>query len=384
MADNEHTLQEIVLLEDLLRLPKDILREICTELNLPSDGLADDLTRIIWEKISLNKESMNKTLEPYKNRLFCGKSPSLSWFKIISNEQEQLSLINDENLSIKEIILCNLGYNPFIETHIPEETELTTVPTVINAASISNDEYLFRFMYKVRNTQAFYANRITTYPKNKIISVFISEKYKIIEIRGDANSVNKVSSFIATTLLGNYLSLEKVNLAKKFNNNVDSISKLLDGQTTSTSSIANGNLNLTLEESKTLLEIFAVLNSFFNNVIESDELIAYLENIRSQNETLFSSTNFETLLLTGLKNVGLSVTNENDLKEQPLYATFKPFVIDRVGSVLFNVLIDNMPDEYTAHIAFNKNSIYFQGWITEEVICKIREKLIYEKEYKQD
>ena len=40
-------------------------------------------------------------------------------------------------------------------------------------------------------------------------------------------------------------------------------------------------------------------------------------------------------------------------------------------------MINNMSEEYTAHIAFNKNSIYLQGWITEEVICKIREELIY-------
>lgn len=380
MADTEHTLQDIVLLEDLLKLPKDILKEICTELNLPSEGLADELTRIIWEKINNNKTSMNLVLEPYKNRLFCGKSPSLSWFKVIENNtQKQLTLIDNESkdLSIKKIIIKNLGYNPFEHIQIPDESQLTTTPTVISAANISDDEYFFRFMYKIRNTQAFYANKITTYPKNKIITVLVNEKNKILEIRGDFNSVNKISSYIATTLLGNYLSLEKINLSKKFNNNVDCIARCLDGQITSTSSVANGDLNLTIEESNTLLEIFTRLNSFFNNNIETDELIAYLENIKSQNEILFSNTNFETLLLTGLKNLGLATNNETDLKEQPLYTAVKPFVIDRIGSVLFNVMINNMSEEYTAHIAFNKNSIYFQGWITEEVICKIREELIY-------
>ena len=126
MADTEHTLQDIVLLEDLLKLPKDILKEICTELNLPSEGLADELTRIIWEKINNNKTSMNLVLEPYKNRLFSGKSPSLSWFKVIENKtQKQLTLIDNEfkDLSIKEIIIKNLGYNPFEHIQIPDESQ---------------------------------------------------------------------------------------------------------------------------------------------------------------------------------------------------------------------------------------------------------------------
>lgn len=56
MADTEHTLQEIVFLEDLMKLSKISIQEICTTLNLSDNGLVEDLISSIWDKISKDKD----------------------------------------------------------------------------------------------------------------------------------------------------------------------------------------------------------------------------------------------------------------------------------------------------------------------------------------
>ena len=65
MADTEHTLQEIVFLEDLMKLSKISIQEICTTLNLSDNGLVEDLISSIWDKISKDKDLKIYVLEPY-------------------------------------------------------------------------------------------------------------------------------------------------------------------------------------------------------------------------------------------------------------------------------------------------------------------------------
>ena len=66
MADTEHTLQEIVFLEDLMKLSKISIQEICTTLNLSDNGLVEDLISSIWDKISKDKD-----LKIYVFRAIC-------------------------------------------------------------------------------------------------------------------------------------------------------------------------------------------------------------------------------------------------------------------------------------------------------------------------
>ena len=227
MEENEHILQEIVLLEDLMKLSKTSLQEICTTLKLPDNGLIEDLTSSIWDKISQDEDLKIKVLEPYINRIFCSRT-AVSWFNFIEkDEQQELSDCGTYNLqreTIKEKFVKYAGFNPFKEIQIPANTTIPTKPIIIGAANINETEYIIRFMYNIGMQKSFLGNQIHYIPKIKLVTVLINEKYKVVEVRGDSTCVKKVSKEIGKIIEASYV-LEEIKLKSKFNGNINEIAR---------------------------------------------------------------------------------------------------------------------------------------------------------------
>lgn len=377
MADTEHTLQEIVFLEDLMKLSKISIQEICTTLNLSDNGLVEDLISSIWDKISKDKDLKIYVLEPYVNKVFCSKTSS-SWFEFIEkDEQQELSDDKVDNLqreTVREKIIKYAGFNPFKEIHVPKDKNISTKPTIIGAANRNDSEYIVRFMYNIGTQKSFLGNQIHYIPKIKLVTVLINEKYKVVEVRGDATCVKKVSKEIGKIIEKSY-ALEEIKLKNKFNGNINEISSILNGEILNTSSITAEEKSLTIEESNSVAEILNVVNQYINNDIDTNDFIDRMENIKKLNEEFFENNNFISSLLVGLVSVGLRANK--DLMEQPLYKLLQPYTISSEGSIIFKFNEEGMINTYTIHVTFTTNSIRLSSFATEALFSFIREKLIY-------
>lgn len=377
MEENEHILQEIVLLEDLMKLSKTSLQEICTTLKLPDNGLIEDLTSSIWDKISKDKDLKIEVLEPYINRIFCSRT-AVSWFSFIEkDEQQELSDCGTYNLqreTIKEKFVNYAGFNPFKEIQIPANTTIPTKPIIIGAANINETEYIVRFMYNIGMQKSFLGNQIHYIPKIKLVTVLINEKYKVVEVRGDSTCVKKVSKEIGKIIEASY-ALEEIKLKSKFKGNINEIADILNGEILNTSSVTNEEKFLTIEESNSVAEILNVVNQYINNDVDNNDFIDRIENIKKLNEEFFENNNFISSLLVGLVSVGLKANK--DLMEQPLYKLLQPYTFNSEGSIVFKFNEEGMINPYTIHVTFTTNSIRLSSFATEALFSFIREKLIY-------
>ena len=68
---------ELVLLSDLMHLPKEKLKEICSDLDLTNDGAASELVSKIWPLMKENQESKARVFEASKQQIFGAKHQCL-------------------------------------------------------------------------------------------------------------------------------------------------------------------------------------------------------------------------------------------------------------------------------------------------------------------
>lgn len=371
--NDEFIIQTVVFLNDIARLPKSNLEEICTDLDLPAEGTAEDLTSIIWSKIQTDKSKIVRVLDAYKGRILGGKT-SVAWYKITSGA----SLAGS-----KAKIIEKLGFNPFKKCKIPPVEELTSTPVIVNAANGEKQgEYFLRFMFKSKSIRSFYANTLTPIQRSKIVTAFIDENAGCIEIRTDNINVKKVAAAFAR-LIGQEITIEQVNIAKKFGNNIEAIAKSLNGNIIGASSKSElqSDDKLTDDEAEAIVDILRVIDGFLSDDCDADCLAVQMQKIKDDNTNLLSSTKFIALILSGLGKVGLDAS-KLDLKESPLYEVLKPYVINQEGNIFFTVNEDGVSNDYTAKVGFTTNSIYFTAPATEKAIKFVRDSIIFNKESK--
>lgn len=80
------SIENIVLLSDLTRLPKDVLQDICVDLDIPESGSVNELASEIWGRVRGNKELQIRAFRSSKDKLLACKG-STTWY-LFENSSE--------------------------------------------------------------------------------------------------------------------------------------------------------------------------------------------------------------------------------------------------------------------------------------------------------
>ncbi|WP_313428341.1 hypothetical protein [Siminovitchia terrae] len=356
-----HRIANIVFFPDVIKLPKEILKEVCTDLMLDTSGTSYDLAQRLWDRINTENREGLRTSE---NRLLAGKS-SVSWFKI-----------NEGALRGFKDLLQQSQSNPFETIEYIQASDLTSEPILIAAAEGNNDNEIYlRYAYNSGNRRSVSGTEVNIVPKSEITTVYIDTERDIIEVRTDARNAIKIASSIAT-IIGQNITLEQTRILAPFGNNVEQIANALSGElidATSTPEFVFEDFNQ--QQTAAIINILNALNDFFDDENEED----LIENLKNASETFgehLLTAPFTALILNGMERVGLRV-NEGDLRGQPLYDTLRPYLQHQGGFIKFNRPINGVEKPFTVRVGLTTDSIFFTTPATEEVIRFVREQIIY-------
>lgn len=359
---------DIAFFPDILRLPKQTLKEICTDVRLDTNGTAYDLAQRLWDSI---KTGNREGLTVVENRLLAGKT-TVTWFKID----------NEGALSRFKEILQQIQNNPFESIKKIEASDLTSEPMLIAAAEgKNNNEIYLRYAYNSGNRRSINGTEVYLVPKSEITTVYIDTEKDIIEVRTDAKNSIKIASSIAT-MVDQQITLQHVEILAPFGKDVEQIANALNGElidATSTPEFVFEDFNE--QQATAILDILNALNDFFDE--ENEETL--IENLKSASETFgehLLTAPFTALILNGMERVGLRV-NEGDLRGHPLYDTFRPFLQHQGGFIKFKRPIGGIEKSFTVRVGLTTDSIFFTTPATEEVIQYVREQIVCKKHNKQ-
>ncbi|WP_182423292.1 hypothetical protein [Bacillus sonorensis] len=354
---------EIVIFPDLLKLPKNDLKDICTNEGLDESGAAFELAKRIWNHAN-SSEKKHRMFTPYSHKFFAGKT-SVSWYTC------------DDLENLTKYIIEKEGHNPF-EGKVPyDEKHLNTTPKLRSASKIDDHSYFLRFIYK-DGTRRIIGEDIEVLPTNKTATALVDEKNSFIEVRAKPSDAEKIAEVIAG-YVKQQLSLHRQDFIKPFGYNIDVIADTLGGELYE--SKASPELWMDTfgdDENEALLDIFEALSKYFENQ-DIDKLQECLDNAKEILGGDLISLPFAVLVLAGMGNVGLKV-EEKDLRNTALYKVFKPYLQPSGGYIRFDVEESGVQHTFSIVVGVESQSIYFRSnKTTETVIKKVREKLLLEK-----
>ncbi|WP_370225310.1 hypothetical protein [Cytobacillus sp.] len=360
-----HEIGDIVFLNDISKLPKETLQDICTDLTIDTSGTSADLANRVWEYVQKNRRKQDSPIKASFNKLLAGKT-SVSWFEL----ENETSLVG-----LKDKIIKGSKFNPFTEIKLPQTHELTTEPVLFAAANGEKEnQYFLRYAYRngVRRHTDF--TEVNFVPRSDVATVYIDEESGLIEVRTDSKNSQKVASSLAK-LVQQQITLEQKKVLAPFGNKVGLIADRLKGEmidTTSTPELIFDDLEE--EHTKSIIEILNALNTFFD---EDDE--TELVNRLRQASDIFGehllTVPFTALILCGMEKVGMRTT-VGDLRNQPLYVNLAPHLQNQGGFIKFDFPISGVERSFTIRVGKTTNSVSFTTPATEEVIKFVRERII--------
>ncbi|MGA5671288.1 hypothetical protein ACPCKQ_04710 [Bacillus bombysepticus] len=360
-----HRIRDIIVLSDIMKLPKPELVDICTDLGLDNGGASFDLAKRIWDEIRVRQDS--ESLQRVEDKLLAGKT-SVTWFELENKEALK---------GIKDVIIERSNFNPFenIREYTPDA--LTSDPILFCAAGGRTEpEYYLRYVYNSGTRRDVALNDIRIVPKPSVINVYINEDEGIIEVRADSRSASKVASSLAQ-LINRQVTLEPINILAAFGNNVERFADRLEGElidTTSTPALEDLLDDFTGDHNRSILTILNSLNEFFDQDDE-EKLIRDLREAGEVFEDHFLTLPFTALILCGMEKVGLRV-NQGDLRSFPLYDYLRPHLLHQGGFVKFTRPIAGVEKSFTVRVGITTNSVYFTTPSNEEVIQYVRNKML--------
>lgn len=358
-------LTDIVLLKDIVSLPKEILQEVATNLDIPEHQASGQLAVEIWDSIEKDTSKKDKILNDIKHIILSGRT-SVTWYSL--DEGQDL-------LGAKDKIIENCGFNPFEQIVLPQPEELTNEPIIIGGALCNSKEYFLRLMYKSGVTQFFQGATLSKHTTSDIKTVYINEDHNCVEVRTDARTANKFARCIAK-LLNKEISLTQTDVLAPYGNDIEKIVDKLKGELID----ATGKPEIILEslgdeQAEAIQDIIAALNMYF----ESNDIVQLgheLENAKQKFGDNLISIPFDALILCGLEKIGFGVT-DTDLRKLPAYNVFRPHVQNQGGFIRFTINEDGIKNAYTIRVGLNTKSIYFMTPASEAAIKYVRERIIY-------
>lgn len=360
-----HRIRDVIVLSDIMKLPKAELIDICTDLGIDSSGVTFDLATRIWD--GLRDHQQMEALQRVEDKLLAGKT-SVTWFELENREALR---------GIRETIIERSTFNPFesIREYHPED--LTSEPILLSAANGSTDaEYYLRFVFNSGTRRDVALNDIRIVPKPSVINVYINENEGIIEVRADSRSATKVASSLAL-LINRQITLEPIDVLAPFGSNVERFADRLEGKlidTTSTPELEILMEDFTGEHNRAILNILNSLNVFFDQDDE-EKLVRELREASEVFEDYILTVPFTALILCGMEKVGLRV-NQGDLRGIPLYDYLRPHLQHQGGFIKFTRPVAGIEKSFTVRVGITTNSVYFTTPCNEEVIRYVRDRIL--------
>lgn len=354
-------LTNIVFLTDIVKLPKDTLKEICTDFDIDDNGHAHELATSVWNHIQQHGEQID-ALERSKKRLLAGKT-SVTWYRL-----ERGTEFKD----IKNKIIQNTNFNLFQETRIPSIESLTTDPVIVAGAEGDVEtQYYLRFMYKSGVSREYHLTEMKTSPRSEITTVFIDESTGLIEVRSDARKSDKVAKSLAK-LVDSEVILEQV--VAPYGTNIEEIATQLNGELIDVVSKPEFVVeDLSPAQGSAVVKILNSLDSY----LKSND-ISELENDLMEANEVFDeqllTVPFAALILNGLEKVGFG--GERELRGLSLYDSLNPYLQHQGGFIRFKYPEEGVEKEYTIRLGIKSKSIYFATSATEDVIDFVRRNVI--------
>ena len=351
---------DIVFFPDIIKLPKESLKEICTDLRLDTTGVSFDLAQRLWDYVvSESREGLNLL----EDRLLSGKT-SVTWFKVgelAALQDIKMSLLNAENSLFDNVLTIEAG-------------DLTSEPKLIAAAEINENEILLRYVYNSGNKRTISGTEVYITPKSEITTAYLNLSEGIVEVRTDAKHATKIASAI-TNILNVEIVLEPQEILAPFGNNVEQIANALNGELIDATSTPELNFeNFSVEQAQGIFDILNALNLYFDEENETE----FIESSRSASETFgehLLTAPFTALILNGMERVGMR-TNVGDLRGQPLYDTLRPYLQHQGGFIKFKFPVNGVDKSFTIRVGLTTDSVYFTTPATEEVIQYVRNNLL--------
>jgi hypothetical protein len=357
-----NSLVDIVFLTDIVRLPKDTLKEICTDLNLENTGVSFELSTRVWEHIRQNHANRSHSLEKCKGKLLAGQT-SITWYQL----ESEASLRGFTN-TLQEA--C--GFNPFERIRIPSIEDLTTEPVLIAGAKGPEEgQYYLRFMYKSGVKREYYGTEVSISPKSEITTVYVDEKTGLIEVRADAKKSDKVATAFAR-LINQQVTLNQV--VAPFSVDIEKIADNLGGELIDVTSKPEFILeDFTPEHAKAVVDILAALDNYLKTM-DINQLEADLNEANEAFNDEHLTVPFAALILNGMEKVGLG--GERELRGLSLYDSLNPYLQHQGGFIRFKYPEGQVEKLYTIRVGITTKTIYFNTPATEDVIDFVRKSVI--------
>ena len=342
--------ENVVFLEDIPKLSRDDLEELCKGINQKLDGSIIDLTSRIWE----NRNSLS-ILENTKEKIFAGKR-AITWYKF-----------ENKDINCKDCLNKALGFDVFNEIRFFEEANLSDTPQIMAATEIDEGKYYLRCAYKSGFDKVISGNTIRSIPRMAVVTIYLEESKNFIEIRtGDKKLADRAAKMIAS-LFGEALGEYQVRLP--YSSDLGRMADLLGGILIDAKSKVNVILDTFGEEEKNaVVKVIEAITLYFEEA-NPDNLVTTLDAAKD-----YISAPFVLMLINGLDTVGLGSNKE--VRETLLFDWIKPYMEHQDGFIRFINRENGLDREYTIRIGVKKNTVFFNTPATESSIEFIRNKLI--------
>ena len=354
-----NTIKSLIFPQDLNRLNKALLKEVCNGSTLDSTGNVNELTSRVWTAF---EHIEGDALDIISNNIFSGVV-SLAWYQ--TTNQSGLS-------GLKQSIIDNMPFDPFETVITPNSENIPNEPTIIAAAEIEGSQaYYLRFIHRTGvNVDYFLANR-REYVKHEITTVYIDEIKGIIEVRASLAVAKKIIAGLAEIVDEEY-EFKQFDFLERYGGTLDSLVDVLEGKLIDATGRPAGIVS-TFEETqgKSFVSILSAIDEYYTN----GELAVLEQNLNSENITgTLQTTPFTMLLLSGLETIGLGSIRE--LRGLPLYDYLEPYLAKQKGSIIFEHSVGGVVQEYSIRIGLTTKTFKFNVFASEHVLHYIREKLI--------
>ncbi|MFC9539949.1 hypothetical protein ACFTQ7_08700 [Lysinibacillus sp. NPDC056959] len=356
-----NTIKSLIFPQDLHRLSKTLLKEICNKMTLDTNGNVNELASRVWDVF---EHIDGDVLKIISDNIFSG-AVSLAWYQATNKT---------DLTGFKQSIINKMPFNPFETVVTPNSENVPIDPTIIAGADIEGSQiYYLRFIHRTGvNVDYFLANR-REYIKHEITTVYIDEVKGIIEVRASSAVAKKIIAWL-TKVVDEQYEFKQYDLLDNYGGNLATLADSLQGRLIDATGRPAGLVN-TFEETQgqSIVSILSAIDEYYTN----GELSVLEQNLNCEHITgILETTPFTLLLLSGLETIGLGSIRE--LRGLPLYNYLEPYLSKQKGSILFEHSVDGVKQEYSVRIGVNTKTFKFNVFASEPVLDYIREKLIYQ------
>lgn len=355
-----HTVKDILLVQDLFKLSKAVLKDIAADLNIDTSLNKNELVvRILPEIANFDIETIDKV----ENRILATRGTAITWYKfdtVMSSEE------------FRRLIIENSDFNPFEQKFVVQENQITTNPQLLMGSASCKDEGTFlRYIYKSGVRYETTTTTIQSIAKTAISTVYYEATRGILEIRGETRKSLEIARKVAQTL-GTEITIEPIE--EPYNQEIGIIADLLQGELIEATSKPEIYFEeFSTEQLNSVVNVLTALDEYMQTR-ESDVLEAHLQNASdsfTQGDALLP---FAALVMSGMNTLGIAGNTE--IRSLPLFNYLNPHLQHQGGFIKFPFKIENVEEDFTVRIGITTKSIVFVSPVTEAVIDFVRDNVI--------